>query len=334
MMTQTDPQTGPAAPVAEAHGQPPRALWSVAPSRAELRPAQEGEGVALEMLFSGISRGTERLVHQGAVPASEHARMRAPFQEGSFAFPVKYGYSAVARVVEGPARGQVVFALHPHQTRFRLPEGNVVPLPAALPPARAILGANMETALNIVWDSRAMAGDRIAVLGAGVVGALVAYLCARLPGSEVTLSDINPARAGLASALGARFAPPEALPAAQDVVIHASASAAGLQRAFEIAAPEARIIEASWHGDAAVPLPLGGAFHSRRLQLVSSQVGALPPAQAARWTFRRRLSKALELLCDPRLDALISGETAFSEIAPVYTGILTAPETLCHRIRY
>lgn len=312
----------------------PVALWTMAPGRAEIAPAAEGDGVALRMLWSGISRGTEGIVHRAQVPEAEFDRMRAPFQEGGFPHPVKYGYSAVAEIAEGPDAGRPVFALFPHQTRFRLPPDAFVALPQGLPPARAVLAANMETALNVLWDSGAGAGDRITVIGAGVVGALTAWLCARLPGAEVTLSDLNPARADLAAALGCDFAAPEALSGDRDLVIHASASGAGLVRALEITGPEATVVEASWHAARAVTLPLGAAFHSRRLRLVSSQVGALPAARAPRWTHRRRLAKALELLRDDRLDALISGETDFHALPGAYAAILDAPDTLCHRIRY
>lgn len=311
-----------------------RALWCVRAGRAELRPAQGGTGVAVQTLFSGISRGTERLVFEGRVPVTEHDRMRAPAQEGGFPFPVKYGYCAVGRVTEGALAGQDVFALHPHQTWFRMPQSMLTPLPDGLPPDRAVLGANMETALNVLWDSGAGAGDRIAVIGAGVIGALVGYLATRLPGAEVTLIDVNPDRAALAQALGCGFAAPDAAPSACDVVIHATATAQGLALALDCAGQNATVVEASWHGAGDTPVPLGGAFHSRRLRLISSQVGHLPPDRAPRWTHARRMAKALELLRDPALDALISGQTAFDDLPAQYAAILSDPGTLCHRVRY
>lgn len=310
------------------------ALWFVAPNRAEVRPGATGEGVAVDMLFSGISRGTERLIFEGRVPETEHDRMRGPAMEGTFPFPVKYGYCAVGRVAEGALAGRAVFALHPHQTRFRLPETALTPLPDGVPPARAVLGANMETALTLIWDSGAGPGDRIAVIGAGVVGSLAGYLAGRLPGAEVTLVDTNPDRAALAAALGCRFAAPDAAPRDCDVVLHLSASAQGLATAIACAGMEAAVVEGSWHGAGATAVPLSGAFHSRRLRLVSSQVGHVPPARAPRWTYARRMAKALELLRDPTLDALISGETAFSDLPDRYGAILSDPATLCHRITY
>jgi hypothetical protein len=232
------------------------ALWCLGAGQAALRPAADGEGIPLRALYSGISRGTERLVAEGRVPPSEWERMRAPFQEGEFSFPVKYGYAMVAEVLEGPMAGQPVFALFPHQDRFRLPETAFVPVPVGVPPARAVLAANMETALNILWDSGAGPGDRIAIVGAGVVGALAGYLAARLPGAEVTLIDPQP-KAALAGMLGCGFALPEEARGDCDVVIHASASPAGLALALDLAGMEAVVVEASWHGVGANPGRLG-----------------------------------------------------------------------------
>ncbi len=310
------------------------ALWCVAPGQAELRPGVVGQGVAVTALYSGISRGTERLVFKGGVPESEYVRMRAPIQEGDFPFPVKYGYAMVGRVEDGALAGRTAFSLHPHQAHFRIPEEALVPLPDGLPAGRAVLAANMETALNIIWDSNAGPGDRIAVIGSGVVGALVGYIAARIAGSEVTLIDIDQAKATLAQMLGCAFAQPDAAPQDCDVVINTSASEKGLRLALTLAGKEATVVEASWYGSTDVSLPLGHAFHSQRLRIVSSQVGSIPASRQARWTFHRRMEKALDLLRDPILDALISGETAFADIADAYGDILADPATLCHRIRY
>ena len=314
---------------------PARALWITGPRIAEIRPATvtpgEGDRV-IRTLYTGISRGTERLVFEGRVPRGEYDTMRAPLQEGAFPFPVKYGYAAVGRIEDGPDAGQVVFALHPHQTRFACPGAMAVPVPDAVPPARAVLAANMETALNILWDAQVQPGDRVAVVGAGTVGALAGYLAARIPGTETCLVDVTAARAPLARALGCGFAAPERAPGEADVVIHASASDAGLATALALAGCEATVIEASWYGARETAVALGGAFHRRRLRLVSSQVGRIPASRAARWTHRRRLAMALTLLDDPALDALISGETPFDEAARAYAGILDAPDTLCHRL--
>jgi NADPH:quinone reductase-like Zn-dependent oxidoreductase len=317
------------------------AYWATAPGRGELRPAalrEPGPGeVLVRALFSGVSRGTEALVATGRVPASQHAAMRCPFQEGAFPFPVKYGYASVGVVAAGDADllGRPVFCLHPHQTAYVVPRSAVAPLPPGLPPARAVLAANMETALNGLWDASARPGERVHVIGAGVVGCLAARLLARLPGAEVALADIDPGRAPVAAALGVPFAHLDDLAPEADLVVHASGSPEGLRRALGLAGQEARVLELSWHGDSVVPLPLGEAFHSRRLTLLSSQVGAVSPPMRPRWTHARRLAKALELLRDPALDALITGEAPFASMPELMPRLAAGSEgVLCQRIVY
>ncbi|WP_245296804.1 MULTISPECIES: zinc-binding alcohol dehydrogenase [Rhodomicrobium] len=289
------------------------------------------------MTYSGLSRGTERLVFEGRLPESEWGRMRAPHQSGDFPFPVKYGYSAVGLVEAGPAAliGRRVFALYPHQTHFALPESWVIPLPDAVPSRRAILSANMETALNALWDSGAAAGQRIAVIGAGLVGCLIASLAARLPGAQVTLIDILPERAQIAAALGARFSTPAEAEPGAEIVFHTSASEAGLRLALDIAAFEGRIVEVSWFGDKQISLPLGGAFHSQRLQIICSQVGHVATPMRASKTHRERLETAIGLLDDARLDALITGEVAFDDLPAALPRLLAADASgIATAIRY
>jgi hypothetical protein len=318
-----------------------RAFWVTAPGRGEirresLRAPSEGE-VVVRALFSGISRGTEALVFGGHVPQSEWRRMRAPFQEGDFPAPVKYGYSMVGQVERGPEAlvGRNVFVLYPHQTRFVVSAADVHVLSNGTPASRVVLAANLETALNGVWDARPHVGDRIAVIGAGTVGCLTAWLASRMPGCEVELVDINPGRAPVARALGIRFAEPATAVRDVDLVIHVSGAPEGLELALQLAGVEARIVEMSWFGDRMVPLPLGGAFHSRRLTIASSQVGRIAPSQQTRWDTRRRMQLALKLLDDAALDVLITGESDFDQLPDVMAKITRDPgDTLCHRIRY
>jgi NADPH:quinone reductase-like Zn-dependent oxidoreductase len=321
--------------------QPAEALWYVGPGRAEirsepLRAPVDGE-VRVRALYGALSRGTERLVLSGRVPESEYGRMRAPFMGGAFPFPVKYGYATVGLIDDGPTElaGKTVFTLFPHQDVFILPADAVVPLPDGVPPARAVLAANMETALNGVWDAAPGPADRIAIVGAGVLGILVARLCARLPAAEVTLVDVNPVREQLAHALGLGFSTPEQAGGECDLVVHASASAAGLSTALRLAGEEATVLELSWYGAEDVSVPLGEAFHSRRLRLVSSQVGKVAPSHRARWTHRRRLAAALALLCDPALDALLAPAIAFRDLPEKLPDILApSSDILCQLIRY
>jgi threonine dehydrogenase-like Zn-dependent dehydrogenase len=318
-----------------------RALWYVGADKAELREEEvaapkPGE-VQVHAMFGGISRGTERLVHQGRVPASEYERMRAPFMGGSFPFPVKYGYATVGRIVSGPRELQqrFVFTLHPHQDVFNLPAAAAFPIPEAVPASRAVLAANMETALNGLWDGTPGPADRIAIVGGGTVGLLLAYLCARLPGAEVTLVDVVASRAMLADAVGARFANPPDAPQNCDLVFHASGTGAGLATALQLAGEEAAIVEMSWYGQGDVAAPFGEAFHSRRLRLLSSQVGRVAPSHRLRWTPARRIAAAISLLADPVLDKLLAPPLGFKDL-PDKLAIVFAPEGngLCPIVRY
>jgi len=288
-------------------------------------------------MFSGVSRGTEALVYQGRVPISEYERMRAPFQVGAFPAPVKYGYANVGTVERGPGEweGRRVFTLYPHQTCFVVPATAAFLVPDDVPPERAVLAANVETAINGLWDARPHVGDRVTVVGAGTVGCLVAWIAGRIAGCDVELVDVNPQRAAIARALGVRFAEPATATGGADVVVHASGSASGLALSLRVAAFEATIVEMSWYGDGAVPVALGEEFHARRLTVKSSQVGSVAATQRARWDTRRRMRLALSLLADPVLDVLITGESEFSLLPVVMAQLATVPgNTLCHRIRY
>ena len=328
-----------------------RAFWISKPGRGEFRDvdvADPGDGeVRVRALYGGISRGTESLVFAGAVPEDQWQAMRAPFQEGAFPGPVKYGYSSVGTVEAGPddLRGRTVFCLYPHQSEYVVPAEAVVPLPDGVPAPRAVLAANMETAVNGVWDLGAGPGDRVVVVGGGAVGCLVGRLVARLPGCAVQLVDVNPARSSVAEALGLAFAAPSEAWRDADRVVHASGSAEGLATALGLAPFEGEVLELSWYGDKPVSLPLGGAFHSRRLTLRASQVGAVSPGRRHRWSHRRRLALAVSLLDDPALDNLISGESRFEDLPALMPRLAaqggdteggdTEPgDTLCHRIVY
>ena len=317
------------------------AFWVTSPGQGELRqeslndPAQDE--VLIRTLYSGISRGTESLVFNGRVPESEFSRMRAPFQEGEFPGPIKYGYCSVGRVEDGPEAliEKTVFCLFPHQDHYVVPASAVLEVPNIVPAKRAVLAANMETAINGVWDAEPMLGERVCVIGAGVVGLMVAYLCARIPGVNVHLIDINPERRAVAERLGVTFCATEQALDNQDCVIHASGHSSGLRQALELVGSEGRIIEMSWFGEGDVSIPLGGAFHSQRLTLKASQVGQLPPKLRPRWDYQRRLQLALSLLVDERLDALISGESDFDQLptlAPKLFG--RGSVELCHRLHY
>ena len=309
------------------------ALWTVAAGVAAicaetLPPAGAGQ-TFVRALASGVSRGTEALVFAGRVPPSQYAAMRAPLMGGDFPFPVKYGYSVVGR---DPA-AQRVFVLHPHQDHFLAPDAMCIPVPDTVPTHRAVLAANMETAVNLLWDAAPLAGEHILVIGAGVVGLLAASLLARIPATRVTVVDTRPERAALAHRFGCAFACQDQAPGQQDLVVHTSASESGLRLALDRAGFEGRIIEASWYGDSAPAVPLGEAFHTRRLRLIATQVGSVAPSMRGRRTHADRLALALDLLADSAYDGLLQGTTRFADLPSAMPAIL-APGGLCHVITY
>jgi threonine dehydrogenase-like Zn-dependent dehydrogenase len=322
-------------------GRAARAFWSHPPGRGEIRsvdlPSPGAGEVLVRTISSGISRGTEALVWRGGVPVSQYEAMRAPFQEGEFPGPVKYGYLNVGVVEEGPPelRGRTVFCLYPHQTRYVVPAAAVTPVPASVPAGRAVLAGTVETAVNAMWDAAPLLGDRVAVVGAGMVGCCVAKVLAGFPAVRVQLVDTDPARAAVAAALGVDFAAPDQAAGECDLVIHASATEAGLNRSLELLVPEGVVIELSWYGDRRVALPLGEAFHSRRLVVRGSQVGTVAPARRGRRTHADRLALAMELLADPAYDVLITGDCRFDELPAVLPRLASGElPALCHRVSY
>ncbi len=317
------------------------AFWLREPGCGEIRPVilpKPGrDDVMVRTLRSGVSRGTETLVFRGGIPRAQYATMRAPFQEGEFPGPVKYGYLNVGVVEEGPAelRGRTVFCLYPHQTAYVVPAGAVTVVPEDVPPVRAVLAGTVETAVNALWDAAPLVGDRVTVVGAGMVGCCVAGLLRRFPAVEVTLVDVDGSRADVAAALGVDFALPAHAAGGRDLVVHTSATSAGLQRSLELLASEGTVIDLSWYGDAEVRLSLGGAFHSSRLAIRASQVGTISPARGARRTTKDRLALALELLRDPAFDALVTGQSRFGELPDVMAQLAAGSlPALCHAITY
>lgn len=317
------------------------AFWVDRPGAGEIRPvtlpAPEPGEVLVRATHSGVSRGTETLVFTGRVPPGQYDRMRAPFQEGDFPGPVKYGYLSVGVVELGPdqLRGRRVFCLYPHQSAYVVPAGAVTVVPDGVPPARAVLAGTVETAVNACWDAGPLIGDRITVVGGGMVGCSVAAVLGGLPGARVTLVDVDESRAAVADVLGVAFATPGQAPDGQDLVFHASASPEGLALALRVLRPEGEVIELSWYGDRPVSVPLGGAFHSGRLAVRASQVGAVAPARRGARSPADRLALALDLLRDARFDALLTGESAFAELPALLPALATGERpAICHVITY
>ncbi|WP_457205274.1 zinc-dependent alcohol dehydrogenase [Nocardioides sp. P5_C9_2] len=318
-----------------------RAFWLSEPGTGEIRRAPLKEpgahDVVVRTLRSAVSRGTETLVFGGHVPPSQYAVMRAPFQDGDFPGPVKYGYLNVGLVETGPARlrGRTVFCLHPHQTAYVVPASAVTVVPDEVPVARAVLAGIVETAVNALWDAPPLVGDRVAVVGAGLLGCCVARLVSRIPGTSVTLVDVDPGRAAVAAAWGMGFAAPDGAESGCDLVLHTSATSAGLQRSLELLAPEGTVLELSWYGDATTTLSLGGSFHSGRLSLRASQVGRVAPARRDRRTTAQRLALALDLLRDDGFDQLLTGESPFRALPDVMPRLASRElPALCHAVTY
>ena len=317
------------------------AFWVTEPGRGQIRPVTLPEpgpdDVLVRTLRTGVSRGTETLVFGGHVPESQHATMRAPFQEGDFPGPVKYGYLNVGVVERGPEAlvGRTVFCLYPHQTAYVVPAAAVTVVPDGVPAARAVLAGTVETAVNALWDARPLIGDRVAVVGAGMVGCCVARLLAAMPGVSVTLVDVDESRSSVATALGAAFALPAEAPGGLDLVVHTSGTSAGLQTSLDLLAPDGEVVELSWYGDAPVSVSLGGSFHSRRLAVRASQVGEVAAARRGRRTHAERLALALDLLRDPAFDVLLTGESRFEDLPDVMAELAEgATRTLCRSIIY
>ena len=326
------------------------AFWVRAPGQGDIRPValpEPGPGeVLVRTVHSGVSRGTETLVFRGGVPKSQWEEMRAPFQDGSFPGPVKYGYLSVGVVERGPDDpddlddlddlvGRTVFCLHPHQTAYVVPASAVVPVPDDVPARRAVLAGTVETALNALWDLGPLVGDRVTVVGAGMVGCCVARLLARIPEVEVALVDVDPGRAEVAEQLGVAFQSPRDATGRRDAVVHTSATASGLQLSLDLLAPEGTVLDLSWYGDRRVHLDLGGAFHAGRLAVRASQVGAIAPARRSSRTHADRLALALRLLRDPAYDALLTGESPFADLPEVMAALESgALPALCHTIAY
>ena len=317
------------------------AFWLSEPGHGEIRPVSLPEPTVGEVLIrteqSGISRGTEMLVFRGGVPPSEYLTMRAPFQEGDFPGPVKYGYLSVGIVEDGPRelRGRRVFCLYPHQTAYVVPAHAVALVPDGVPPARAVLAGTVETAVNALWDAGPLIGDRVAVVGAGMVGCCVARLLGSIPGVQVTLVDINAGRAEVAAALGVGFATPGNAAGERDLVVHTSGSSTGLQHSLQLLADDATVFELSWYGDTQVSVGLGAAFHSRRLAIRASQVGAVAAARRTRRTPADRLKLALDLLRDPAFDLLLTGSSPFHQLPEVMAQLASGElPALCHTITY
>ncbi len=315
------------------------ACWHLSQHTSSLQEAvilpNEQQNCLIRSLYSLVSTGTERLVASGKVPPAVYTEMQVPYMEGSFSFPVKYGYSLVGRVEEGPASllHRTVHLLHPHQDLCFVNPQDVFVVPDQIPPQRAILASNLETALNAVWDAQVSIGDSVVVVGFGIIGSLTARLLQLLPAVQVAVLELDPTRSRLAEAMGFTLANPEE--DHFDIAFHTSGSAEGLQACLDKVGAEGKVIEVSWYGDQPVTLQLGGSFHHGRKQLISSQVSHLPVHRLARWDFIRRKAVVFELLKLPVFDQHITKTIPFQELPTLFDALRTGSlSELCWSVAY
>jgi len=302
-----------------------QALWHINPVSSDIlrsEPEIQKNQCLLQSKYSLISVGTERTVSMGKVPVDLHDSMAVPYMKGAFSFPVKYGYSLVGKVLKGPSEwmGRNVHLMHPHQDYCYSNLSDLFILPPTIPLKRATLISNMETAVNAIWDSQVSIGDRVVVVGFGLIGSLVALIVRQIPGVEVQVVEIDKSRQQVARSLG--FGVSDSCKKNHfDMAFHASGSATGLQNAIDAVGLEGPIIELSWYGNRKVDISLGTTFHSLRKQLISSQVSFIPSTKQSGWDFKRRKKTVLNLLHNPVFDHLLDTEVPFKESPSVFEKI-------------
>jgi 2-desacetyl-2-hydroxyethyl bacteriochlorophyllide A dehydrogenase len=307
-----------------------RELWFTAPGRVELREGaavsvQEGQ-VRVRGLRSGVSQGTELLLFKGEGPTPFDPSLDTP---GTPTYPRRYGYAWVGEVTESRAAavqvGTRIFGLLPHGDEHVVHAARLRALPDDVPAERAVLAANLETALNVVWDAGVALGDEVVVLGGGVVGSLVGHV-ARLGGAQARVLEPSEPRRRAAQRLGLDAVSPESAGSKlADIVVEASGNPAALDQAISLAREEGVVAVASFYGERVAAVRLGSEFHRRRLSLKASQVSRLPPSRAPGWSFERRFGLVARLLADSRLDALLERPLPFAEAPAWYAHLAEAP---------
>ena len=332
--------TGFAAPEPRSVSQPSvEAYWVVSPNEGAIQPVPDPTPVLpghslVRAVAAGISPGTERLVASGRISADQDTVMGCRYMEGSFALPVKYGYSLVGIGITGALQGHRVFTMHPHQTLACVQDDHTVILPDHIGDARATLFPNLETAVNGVWDAALRPAEQAVVVGAGPVGLLLAFVLRRETGTPTIVMEPDADRAAFAADLpwvGEVLSPQDA-DGAHDVALHASGSPAGLQSALDTVGFEGRVIDLSWYGSTPVTLDLGTAYHHDRKRIQASQVGTVAPNHRGPDGHRVRNEAVLDLLKDDGLDALMARPEPFHQLPTlmqrVYSGDLAHPHAV------
>lgn len=297
-----------------------------------LPPNKKKNSCLIKTLFTAISPGTEYLVYSGGVPKKLYVEMRCPYMGGDFSFPIKYGYSLVGQVLDGPTslKGKLIHTLHPHQDYARISAEDVYVIPDGISPQRATLASNMETALNAIWDSGVNIGDKVLIVGFGIIGSLIARILSFIPQVEVDVLDVQPAKITLIEQLGFSIYKEEK-EKKYDLAFHTSGSGPGLQTSINNVGLEGKIIETSWYGDKEVNLCLGETFHSQRKLIISSQVSHLPACKSARWDYKRRKEVVFQLLLHPEFDAHITHTIAFHNLPKLFQSL---KKNRCQELSY
>ena len=257
--------------------------------------------------YSGISYGTEKIVHDSQVPANQYEFMRAPHQVGEFNKEVKYGYLSVGKVVVGPKSmmNKMVYTMFPHQSMYILKSSLATLIPSHIPYKRALLTANMETAINAMWDSQPSIGDNTYVIGAGIVGILMAYVLSSTFGIKVTVIDNNASKKKLCKFFNIDFENNINCIKDPDIIFECSGNASVLSDLINNSTLETKICILSWYGKQQSKIKMGENCFSRRLEIIFSQVGNITPIQSKKWDNLSRRALALKLLDNKKLDSLI-----------------------------
>ncbi len=300
------------------------ALWHLSESSTILKTTNirndHPTSCLIKSLYSLVSTGTERLVAQGKVPGNLQEAMKVPYMEGSFGFPLTYGYSLVGEIIEGPEHliSKNVHIMHPHQSMLYADEAHVALIPEDIPSKRAVLISNLETAINAVWDSEVTLGENVFVAGFGTIGSLLCQVLRKFPAIDLHVLEPNQARCEKARSWGFNAVQAITLPEPPfDVAFNTSCHENGLQVCIDSVGYEGKVVELSWYGTQSVNINLGKSFHHFRKQIISSQVSQIPGHKLSRWDYRRRKALAFDLLKDPFFDELLTDEISFED-APVF----------------
>ena len=319
-------------------------LWFCEPYKVEVRSCQPlaipAGQVRVRALCSAISAGTEMLVYRGQLPSELALDVSIAQMQKNPEYPLQYGYASVGIVeaigqgVEKSWLGKRVFSFAPHASHFNSESDALIELPDGIAAEDAVFLANMETAVNLVQDGRPMIGERVAVLGQGIVGLLLTAVLARFPLAELLAIEGIAERRELAKSLGASNAcSPLRLDSAwADLIYEVSGVPEALNSAIDLAVFDSRIIIGSWYGKKSTAIDLGGKAHRNRISICTSQVSSLAPELSGRWNKERRFDVAWQMLQTIKPSRLISHQVPLLEAEHIYKKIHETPERVVQAV--